>query len=49
VNHYRTNGWRAFIDINGKRKYFGCFDTFEEAVAARKEAEKKYFGEYARK
>ena len=42
--------WRAFIKNNvydTKRKvnkllYLGTFDTFEEAVKARKEAEKKY-------
>lgn len=37
----RPNGrrWRAEIKIGGKRLQLGTFDTFEEAVAARKSAE----------
>lgn len=34
--------WRAVIQVNGKRKNLGDFYTFEEAVAARKAAEKEY-------
>lgn len=34
--------WRAYINHNRKRQYLGYFDTFEEAVAARKAAELKY-------
>ena len=43
------NKWYAYISIDGKRKHLGCFDSKEEAIQARKEAEEKYFGEYARK
>ncbi|RDG25385.1 hypothetical protein DQM20_13215 [Lactiplantibacillus plantarum] len=37
------NKWRAYIQINGKRKYLGYFLTQEEAIAARKTAEQKHF------
>ena len=32
---------------SGKSFFLGAFDTFEEAVAARKAAEEKYFGDYS--
>lgn len=38
------NGWVARINVDKKEKYLGYFKTFEEAVKARKEAEKKYYG-----
>jgi len=38
--------WRATIGVNYKRINLGTFDTFEEAVAARKEAELKYWGKH---
>lgn len=38
--------WVAQIGIDRKRKNLGKFDNFDDAVKARKEAEKKYFGEY---
>ena len=37
----------ARIRINKKDIHLGCYSDFEEAVKARKEAEQKYFGEYA--
>ncbi|WP_353726297.1 hypothetical protein ABVE96_09450 [Lactiplantibacillus plantarum] len=37
------NKWIAQITINGKTKYLGYFLTREEAIAARKTAEQKYF------
>lgn len=43
----KRNKWRARIKIDGKEKYLGEFVNFEDAVKARKEAEKQYFGEYA--
>ena len=43
------NKWRARIKVNGKEIHLGYFDTREEAVAARKAAEVKYFGEFAYK
>ena len=42
----RTGKWTAGIHINKKHIHLGCFDDFDDAVKARKEAEKKYFGEY---
>ena len=38
--------WIARIGVNGKTLNLGTFDTFEDAIGARKEAEIKYFGEY---
>ena len=43
-----ANKWQANIGYKGKSFYLGLYDTKEEAIKARKEAEKKYFGEYAR-
>ena len=39
--------WEAFIRVDKKRKYLGLFETPELAHEARKEAEEKYFGEFA--
>ena len=41
--------WAAQIWHNNKMERLGTFETFEEACAARKAGEEKYFGEYARK
>lgn len=41
------NKWNAQIMFNYKMINLGYFDTFEEAVKTRKEAEEKYFGEYS--
>ena len=38
--------WRADIRVNYKAILIGRYDTFEEAVKHRKEAEEKYFGEF---
>ena len=40
--------WVAFIGLQGKNKHIGCFENFDDAIAARKKAEKLYFGEFAR-
>lgn len=42
--HKRDNKWRAYITINKKQIHLGSFDTYEEAVEARKQANKKYQG-----
>ena len=42
-----SDRWTATIKLNGKEKYLGSFKKKEDAAAARKEAEKKYFGEHS--
>lgn len=42
-----TNKWTATIWVNKKCISLGCFNNFEEAVKARKNAEEKYFGEFS--
>jgi hypothetical protein len=44
---FKKNGWEAIINAGGQI-YLGRFKTKAEAVAARLEAEKQYFGEFAR-
>lgn len=39
--------WRARITVNYKEISLGYYDSFEEAVKARKEAEEKYFGQWS--
>ncbi len=41
------NRYVASIRVNKQLHYLGRYKTKEEAVAVRKEAEKKYFGEFA--
>lgn len=43
--HY--NKWIARIGVQRKRIQLGRFDNFVDAVKARKDAERKYFGEYS--
>lgn len=38
--------WRAEIRVNYKLIFLGRFNTFEEAVEIRKQAEQKYFGKF---
>ena len=47
VNFNKDTGkWRARLKFKGKLMNFGSYDSFEDAVAARKQAEVKYFGEF---
>ena len=39
--------WKAEIKVNYKVIRLGWYEKYEDAVKARKEAEKKYFGEYS--
>lgn len=39
--------WFSRITVNHKTFYLGSYKTYEEAVAARKAAEEKYFGEFS--
>ena len=41
------NKYIATIEINGKRKHLGLFNTIEEARLAREESEKKLFKEFS--
>lgn len=43
----RSKKWISRLMKSGKSIFLGAFDTFEEAVAARKAAEEKYFGDYS--
>lgn len=45
----RSKKWEASIQINMKKKILGYFENKEDAIKSRKEAENKFFGEYARK
>ena len=38
--------WRATICFKGKRRYLGSFERYEDAVEARKQAEKDVFGTF---
>ena len=42
-------GWRVRITLNNKRINIGDFKDYDEAVKARQEAEKQYYGEFAPK
>ena len=37
-----VNKWYAQLFVGGKSKHLGCFDTFEEAAAVRKAAEREH-------
>jgi hypothetical protein len=50
VSHIKSTGkFRARIMLDRKEIQLGRFDTYEEAVKAREQAEIKYFGEFAPK
>lgn len=38
--------WQAYISINGKLKNLGLFPNKKDAIAKRRQAEIKYYGEY---
>lgn len=44
--HKQNNKWHARIHVNKRKIHLGYFDTKEEAIEARKQAELEYFGEY---
>lgn len=41
-------GWKAYIKVDKKLINLGFFDSFDEALRARLDAEEKYFGEFNR-
>ena len=43
----RTKQWTAEIKVNYQKIHLGYFDTKDEAIQARRDAEIKYFGEYS--
>ena len=43
----RRSKWHVRLSYNKVRMELGYFDDFDKAVSVRKEAEKKYYGEYA--
>ena len=43
---FRSGRWHARMVVNKKEYYLGAFDTPEEAVAARIEAQKQHYGEF---
>ena len=45
--HRYGDKWYANIWQNNKCIYLGLFDTKDDAIAARKEAENKYYGEFS--
>lgn len=44
----RLNKWQVGICVNKKQIYLGVYSDLNEAIEVRKNAEKKYFGEFAR-
>jgi len=49
VSFYKSrNKYESYININGKRKRLGYFETAEEAHSAYRQASLSLFGEYAR-
>ena len=47
--HKGSNKWEAKIQINGKKKHLGYFDSIEDAVNARVKKAKEVYGEYMNK
>ena len=41
------NKYEAYIMVDGKNKYLGIFDDVDDAINARIDAERKYYGEFA--
>lgn len=46
--HKKSNKWRARIQVHGRQIYLGVFESLDDAIHARRQAEIEYFGEYNR-
>jgi HNH endonuclease len=44
----RLEKWEANIGVGSRTLKIGCFEVIQDAISARCEAEKHYFGEFAR-
>lgn len=45
----RLKKWQCSISVNNRTIYIGIFNDINDASAARREAEDRYFGEFARR
>lgn len=43
----RRSKWAAYIKVDGKAHYLGRFEALSNAVEARQQAEREYFGEFS--
>lgn len=48
VSRIGPRTWRAGICVNGKRIHLGCYEKIEEALEARRIAEKQYYPDFDR-
>lgn len=46
--HEQSQKWRAHIKKNGSARHLGCFDALADALSARRSAEIKLHGDFAR-
>lgn len=48
INDSGSVVWRPMINIDGKRRCLGTFQTKDQAIAVRRAAENEHYGEFAR-
>ena len=49
ISWFRERGkWQAYIREEGRHRHLGLFDTIEEAIAVRRDAARRIYGEFAR-
>ena len=46
--HKKAGKWRARIQVQGRQIHLGLFESLDEAIQVRRQAEIDYFGEYRR-
>jgi hypothetical protein len=46
--HKKAGKWMVSVGLEYRSIYIGLYDNLDEAIAARKDAERTYFGEFAR-